>query len=561
MKVAVIGSGPTGMAAASALLAHGAAVEVFDVGYDAETSSAELGRKLRAGSQSPALLRELRRSGPRAQRGLLAAVRVLLGRRPPPKMVEKTRLGSDFTFRGVDRQIPLDGAAVPRSLARGGLSNVWGAACYALRSEDYARWPVPKAEMAAHYRAAASLLSLEEARDDLAAAYPVYTAQAPTAPIVSRTAATLLGRWERNAAELHRLGVHFGRARTAVRRRDEVSPEVATEADLEAGRVGCQRCGLCLWGCPWDAIYRSTRTLATLRTAPGFTYRPGFLVRRVRESEGGSFLEGTESVGPYDAIFLAAGALSSLRIAAESVGAYDLPRPVLDNNMHLLPSVRVRADSADGAGGAFGLSEAVMSFSGRAVGGQAVHVQLYSYGEILAQGLRASLAWLPAALTHVPMAMLDRVLVAFVYLHSDDSMQATASVVPGPEGSRIRLDEKHPGNGAVLRRTVDLLRRHRRAFGFLPVALLQNSPVLGFSGHLCGTLPMRREPGPLDTHVDGRLGSTRALYVVDASTFPVLPAQNPTYTAMANAHRIATAYAVRSREAGLDRMMSGERVS
>ena len=103
----------------------------------------------------------------------------------------------------------------------------------------------------------------------------------------------------------------------------------------------------------------------------------------------------------------------------------------------------------------------------------------------------------------------------------------------------------------MLDRTLGLFRRHARAFGFVPLA--RNSTGLGFSGHLCGTLPMRREPGLLESHTDGRLEGTRALYAVDAASFPMLPAQNPTYTAMANAHRIATAYAIRMRDAALAR--------
>lgn len=556
MKVAVVGSGPTGVAAATALLAHGATVELLDVGHEPEPASAELGRRLREGPPTAELLQELKRSVPKAQQGVVAAARMLFVRDAPANMIEKSRLGSAFAFRGVAEGIPVDGAPLPRSLAQGGLSNVWGATCYPLRAEDYAAgWPIPEREMAAHYRVAAGLLGLDETADDLAAIYPVYSAEPDGSPpaIVSRTAGGLIDQWTRRADALHALGVHFGRTRSAVRKRSSVAPEAATDADIAAGRVGCQQCGLCLSGCPWDAIYRSTRTLVALRSEPRFTYRPGFFVGRVRETDRGSFVDGDQPAGPYDAVFLAGGPLSSLRIAADSVGVDGARRPLLDNNMYLVPGVRVAASRGGDDRGAFALSEAVLAIDGAAIGGDPVHVQLYSYGEVLGRGLRKALGGLPDVIAGVPGRLLGRIMVGFVYLSGADSVRASARVVAGDRVSRIQV-ESSPGerSAELLQRVLRMMRRHGRTFGFVP--LTYNRTGLGFSGHLCGTMPMRPNPGPLDTHRDGRVEGSRALYAVDASTFPMLPAQNPTYTAMANAHRIATAWAVRMRDAALARV-------
>ena len=53
---------------------------------------------------------------------------------------------------------------------------------------------------------------------------------------------------------------------------------------------------------------------------------------------------------------------------------------------------------------------------------------------------------------------------------------------------------------------------------------------------------MREEPGPLECDSFGRLHGARRLFVVDGAALPTLPAQNSTYTIMANAHRIGTAF-------------------
>ena len=77
----------------------------------------------------------------------------------------------------------------------------------------------------------------------------------------------------------------------------------------------------------------------------------------------------------------------------------------------------------------------------------------------------------------------------------------------------------------------------------LPALALRGDP--GLSGHVGGTLPMRSKPGPLETDKSGRLDGGREIYAVDLSVFPKMPAQNPTFTAVANAMRVASDWADR----------------
>ena len=51
---------------------------------------------------------------------------------------------------------------------------------------------------------------------------------------------------------------------------------------------------------------------------------------------------------------------------------------------------------------------------------------------------------------------------------------------------------------------------------------------------------MRDTPGPFETDRNGRLSGDRPIYVVDLSCFPEMPAQNPTFIAVANSMRIAS---------------------
>jgi choline dehydrogenase-like flavoprotein len=62
---------------------------------------------------------------------------------------------------------------------------------------------------------------------------------------------------------------------------------------------------------------------------------------------------------------------------------------------------------------------------------------------------------------------------------------------------------------------------------------------MGASVHYSGTLPMTEAGGDLTTDRTGRCRPFENLVIADATTFPVLPAKNLTFTLMANASRIA----------------------
>ena len=79
-----------------------------------------------------------------------------------------------------------------------------------------------------------------------------------------------------------------------------------------------------------------------------------------------------------------------------------------------------------------------------------------------------------------------------------------------------------------------------RRLGVLCLPQLIQHPAHGGGIHYAGTLPMSLEPGPYQTHPDGRLAGSRHVYSCDGAVFPALPAKNLTYTLMALSLRTAT---------------------
>ena len=160
----VIGSGPAGVACASALLERGLSVRMIDGGVQLEARRAA---RVKAMATQPMaewsvddidLIRE----------GVSSSV---------DGVHVKRIYGSDFPYQEAEERLHLaiSDAGVKASLARGGLSNVWGAAMLPYIDRDLVDWPFDAAQLAPHYRAVTSITGISAAVDALAESFPLYS--------------------------------------------------------------------------------------------------------------------------------------------------------------------------------------------------------------------------------------------------------------------------------------------------------------------------------------------------------------------------------------------------
>lgn len=539
MKVALAGSGPAGVAAAKALLDGGLTVDLLDFGNEIDGSAEDLASRLRSNNPSAEDLAQLRLAC--APEGIAYTVKNLFnhlrGKPSTLNLLQKTRLGSSYTTQDVDWGIPLEGPNVARSLAKGGVSNIWGAACYPLADEDYADWPVSQEEMALHYRSVASMLSITEQEDDLAAVYPIYGSM-PDGPTLNPLAAVLLEHWRKHHEHLVGQGILCGRSRLAVR----------TEETGEG--QGCQLCGLCLYGCPYDAIYRADWTLAYLSQNPSFRYLRPLWVQRFQEQEKKVIVEAFDMEQKtlerleYDALFLAAGTVSTLRIVADAQQLYDRTLHLFDNDMYLVPILSTAPGINPSIPLQFSLSELVMRWK---IWGYPVHIQFYGINEQIVDQLRSLLATLPDPIVRWTNALFARLLVAFIYLPGNVSAHTEATIRPGAPVATVAIGRRRRAESRqIARHLIRYLACHRKALGLYPIGpILPHTPAGPGGAHPVAALPMKHRPGPLETYPDGRLYGTERVFIVDGAALPSLPVQNSTYTIMANAHRIGTTFAKR----------------
>ena len=528
--VTVVGSGPSGVHFAEALLDLGHRVRMFDVGVQApppvlpETSMEALKSELP--DPSSYFL------GPDFEALIQPDHGSEYYGTPPSK---------SYVFQGADSQpTELEGFDPLFSWARGGLAEAWTGGSYPFNAAELASFPFEFDDLARFYDDVAERIGICGETDALARFIPAHDHMGPPLNL-DRHATRLLDRYRRKKDRLEaRLGLHMGRSRIAV---NTLGRE---------GRAACTYLGRCLWGCPRQALYTPSLTLAALQSRPNFEYLPGRLVRYFEFDESGraSALIWTDPAGgpeqraPVEILALAAGTLPTARIYLESFrrarGEAVRLEGLMDNRQVMVPFLTV-----DQVGKAF-------------------QPDSYQYN-LIAMGLEAEreeeyvhclITTLKTALVHpviqsLPLdlrtatwvfrnirAALGLVNVNFHDRRRDDSY-VELSDAPGEYGSLSVVYRPAADEPA---RVSDALKRLRRGLGALGAVVppgMTRWRGMGASVHYAGTLHMSESGGEHTTDPLGRSRSVENLLLVDGSTFPFLPAKNLTFTLMANARRIA----------------------
>ncbi len=516
----VIGSGPAGVSCAWSLLRQGYAVTMLDAGRELEPERRTVVNRLQYAKQE-----QWSECDVRAIKGEMSASVAGVAR--------KLAYGSDFPYVPVDPFPETESRQVDvcPSYARGGLSNVWGAAVLPFLQRDLSAWPIGIAELAPHYRAVLDFMDLAAGQDELESDFPLYGRTRPALQ-PSRQAMALLKQLRLNRSALRSRGVAFGAARLAVR-----SP-------VNGNGNGCSYCGLCMYGCPSNCIYNAADTLRGLQENPRFSYVPGVVVRRINEGNGQIVIDSHAGSFVGSRAYLACGVLSSTRILLSSLDAFDEEVTLRDSQYFIFPLVRYRGTSDVETEKLFTLAQVFLELFDKGVGPNTVHLQVYTYNDLYSGVLRKSLGRFEHLLKSLVPSVLGRLLVVQGYLHSDLSPTISIRLERGGRiGERLVLEGK---TSAASRRTVSAVCRKlfdcQRFLGAVPVQkmLLLAKPGRGF--HCGGTFPMQARPERLQTDILGRPVGFRRLHVVDATTFPSVPAAPITYTVMANAHRIASAH-------------------
>lgn len=503
----VIGSGPSGVSAAKALLDRGRDVLMIDAGKTLEAENAS--RRDEMATHQPQGWDETRRDA--YQQGQFET---------PDGQAR--RYGSDFAMEPANATLSGKHGwfGLRSSRAGGGLSNLWGGAVLPYRQQDIADWPVNITQLAPHYAAVAEFMPVSGAKDGLCDLLPgiEMAGRSPVPP--GPQARNLLERLSKKSDRLALDGIHFGAARQAV------------DGD-------CKACGMCLHGCPWGYIYSSQRTLSELKSHPRFTYRPNTVALSFSENSTGVgiALEGGETLSG-ERLFIGAGVLETARIVLASDPSGTREITLLDSQHAFVPMLhRWRSTPRPDALPYTTLPQLFVEIDAPDVSPNLVHAQLYTWNEHFARDLISNYGFGLGITKPVLNAVARRLIVAQVFLHSQHSSRINLHL--SGDGKLIPTLQPNPQTPVVLKSARQNLSRAMGRVGMTTLSFATRLGPAGSSFHVGGSVPMSANPVTGQSDTLGRpLGLSR-VHLVDASVFPSIPATTITFSVMANAHRIA----------------------
>jgi choline dehydrogenase-like flavoprotein len=529
----VVGSGPAGANAAAALIERGKSVLMLDVGdVDARYEQCVPGRPFS----------DIRRTDEGQHRYMLGdsfegvslpGVRVGAQLTPPRMYVTAT---AARYLRVASRTF-----AAAESLALGGLGAAWGAGVFPFDESELADWPLGVDVLRPHYEAVAQRIGMSGAVDDLAAFMQLPASVQPPLEI-DANGESLLRAYASRREELNRAGLFMGR------------PPLAVCTAAFRGRGPHQYRDMEFWADSDRSVYRPRWTVEELKKASAFRYVARQLVLRFEERDG-SVAVVTRNVdtgqsGEFHArvLLLGAGTLGTTRIVLRSLRRYGDRVPLLCNPYTYVPVINLRMLGRPARDRRHSLAQLTAIYQPRAGARSrgSVQVQVYSWRSLLTFRLLAE-----SPLPYREGVRMMRLLVPMLGIlginHDDELSEGKHCVLRrGQDEADDTLEIEY----TLTREQAERIERDQariiglfRGLGLWPIKRVH--PGHGASIHYAGAFPMRADATGLTCDRDGRLAASRAVYLVDGSTFPYLPAKGLTFTIMANADRIASLVAAK----------------
>lgn len=526
--IVIVGSGPSGVSAAWPLLQAGHQVMMLDQGREGGDLQRNHDDMLSVRMQDEDQWRQFLGDD-------LAGVGADSGDETPKLKVPAHEYVHRHASAGYD--VSSSGIRPTISLARGGISAMWGAGAFTYEDDDLSDFPISRADLTPSYQRVATRIGISGVLDDKMS--PHLGDDLPLMPPIQLhpSADKLLNSYQRRA-QRNSADFLLGRTRNAV----------ITEA--RPGREVCALDNHCMWGCSRKAIYNAADELDELRKFPNFQYVPGAFVHHVIK-QGEAFELHTSDVDTgaglrtYTAshVLLAAGTIASTALALDSVGVYDQSVPLACHPAFAMGFVVPQRIGSPWSHEAFSLGHLAYRAADGANNDYAFGV-VFALEGVMATDVARRMPLTSKNSLRLAGALIPSILVANGYLHSDYS-QGSLTLRQG-DRLKIELQGQHASTfEAKRKRVMRKIARNFLRYGAVPLPMSGKAANLGSDGHFCGTLPMSEAPGQLQCSVDGELAGQPGLFLVDGASLPNMTAKHPTFTFMANSDRIAHKLAAR----------------
>ena len=517
-KLIVIGSGPAGVSASTALLKRGYKVTMLDVGRNIEENIAT----------KISIFRKKKDIEPdHFKNTFLKNVNDV----DINGVQEKKIFGSSYANKlSKFFKINKKNILIYMSFATGGLSNLWGRLMMPLTKNDIKEWPLAEKSLDKYYKEILKFVPLTGRKDSLEALLPLYANHLYSMKL-SDQAKLLDKKLQKNKSYLRSQGFMFGQSRLA-----------ACFDGSFKGSGKCTECGLCLHGCIYDDLYSSAWTVKKLIQNNNFEYITGHIVDYFETKNNklhihtNSDLDDSLKVFIADKVFLAAGSIASTRIVMKSKKIFNQKINLKVSDFYVMPSLTFFSSKNVVRQKLNSCCQYFIQIYDKKIDNKLINLQIYTYTDYYINFFQKYLKGFYPFFKPLINFILNRFIVIFCYIHSENSSHMELQL---SKNNVLNIEGKYnPKSLKIFTRLKSKLFRSSFKTGIVPIPFFNGMQRIGNSVHYGGSMPMSKKSEFLNTDHYGTVAGFKNLHVVDSSIFPTIPSTSPTFVIMANAYRI-----------------------
>jgi len=516
----IIGSGPAGISAASALLSEGKRVLMLDVGKHL--------------SEELVALKERLASTPKNNWRLKDYDKIKDGTAVTTKGVSEKRIFSSlypYETPPMFPKIVFENSGLLPSFAEGGFSSVWGCSCLPYRNSDLIDWPLSDVNLKLHYEKVMKFTKVFAEEDDLNKEFSLHTDHPIRSPSSGQTN-YVLNILKSNRGSLLKKGIRFGKSRILLNR------TVQNEKN-------CIVCGLCLYGCPKNILFNAGELLKDLKKSNLFSYHGGTFVHYFNEKDDHVDITCEDTSDnkrkKYCAsrLFVGAGVIPTAVLIMRSQKNIPNTLTLKDSQYFLqpvfIPGFRGNVLKEELAT----FAQLFIEIENKNINDKNIHLQFYGYSDMIKNAVQSKI---PFSIELIPDFLLRVILgrLAVIQGYLDSSVSQSLTLQFDAESNVVSLRGlNNPITPLTIHKTMSFMRKIFFKTGLFPIPGMLQITVPGRGFHVGSSFPMSLAPKANETDLLGRLNESRLVHIIDASIFPTIPSTTITLTVMANAHRIA----------------------
>ncbi len=513
----IIGSGPTGIAAAEEMLNLGKEVTILDYGNVLEDKNKEIKQQFLNNNDKNKFRKEIENN---------------------KKITKKYKnenlkfpFGSDYVFREnrFEKFKTQNNIDYLYSNAKGGLSNIWGTMYSPFYPKDIESWDIKYDEFYKNGKDIVKSIPILSSKDNLDNFFPINFGDNHNYPL-SPNAKEFYEKLENEKKEKNENGIFFGRAKMAIGKK------------YSHDNTECKSCGLCHQGCPYDCMFSSSHLLKKIQSNSKLNYIKNLFIEKIIpgkdliELQAIDVITNKKKFFQTKNLFICCGPISTATLMLRSNMVKNNNIVLQESQRFFIPIFKKKNTKNSVDQNKNTLAEIFLEISNDQISKKSIHLQYYTFLDEMLKPLTKLFGKFVYIFPKLFPFIFGRLNLIIGYLHSDYSNQLV--VEKGDNYNEFKIHElKNKNTDIVIEKTIAFIKQNFKKHFFIFNFLL-NKNITGASYHYGGSFPMSIEKKNDSTSLIGELNNYKNIFILDSSILPNVPASPTTINVCINSKRI-----------------------